>query len=64
MVYWPSEVGSSMDLGSMNVSNNDSKNKHIYIRELEISIEENDYVRSCLQNLWFFILFYQNFAKL
>ena len=49
MVYWPPEVATSMELGSMNISNNgynvDSKNRNIHIRELELNIEDNDYVR-------------------
>ena len=50
MVYWPPDVASSMELGSMIISNNgytvDSKNRNIHIRELEISTDETDYVRS------------------
>ena len=48
--YWPPDVATSMELGSMIISNNvygvDSKNRNIHIRELEISIDETDYVRS------------------
>ena len=38
-----------MEFGRMTVSNNgynvDSKNKNVYITQLELSIEDNDYVR-------------------
>ena len=49
MEYWPPKIGTTMEFGWMIVSNNgynvDSKNKNVYIRELELSIEDNDYVR-------------------
>ena len=49
VVYWPPEVATSMELGSMIISNNgynvDSNNKNIHIRELEMRIDESDYVR-------------------
>ena len=49
MEYWPPEIGTTMEFGWMIVSNNgynvDSKNKNVYIRELELSFEDNDYVR-------------------
>ena len=49
VVYWPSEIGTSMEFESMIISNNsnsvDSKNKNIHIRELELTIEDSDYVR-------------------
>ena len=49
VVYWPSELGSSTEFVTMIISNNsnsvDSKNKNIHIRELELSIEDSDYVR-------------------
>ena len=48
MMYWPSEIGTSMEFGSMNIANTgnivDSKNRNIHIRELELSIEDSDYV--------------------
>ena len=49
MVYWPPEVGTSMEFGSMIIANNvygiDSKNKNIHIRELEMRIGDTDYMR-------------------
>ena len=48
-MYWPPQMGTSMELGSMIISNNnyiaDSEKKNILIRELELSIEDSDYVR-------------------
>ena len=48
MIYWPLEVGTAMAFGSMIIANNgynvDSKNKNIHIRELELNIEDSDYV--------------------
>ena len=56
-MYWPPEVGTTMEFRSMIVSNNgytvDSKNKNIYIRELELSNEDDEYVRSFLEKYWF-----------
>ena len=55
VAYWSPVVGSSMELESMIISNNsnsvDSKNKNIHIRELELSIEDNDYARWILRIL-------------
>ena len=53
-----------MGFGSMIISNKsnsvDSKNKNIHIRELELSIEDSDYVRQLfliyLQEFFFFWL--------
>ena len=45
-----------MELGSMVISNNiygvDSKNKNVYIRELELNTEDSDYVRSSFEKFW------------
>ena len=58
VVYWP-EIGTSMEFGSMIVSNNgytvDSKNKNIHIRELELRMEDSDYVRQV------FLIYLQDF---
>ena len=52
VMYWPSEIGTSIEFGSMAILNTgnivDSKNRNIHIRELELSIEDNDYVRLML----------------
>ena len=52
-MYWPREVATSMELGSMIISNNgynvDSKNRNIHMRELELNIEDSDYVRLYLE---------------
>ena len=49
VMYWPSEIGTSVEFGSLvilNIGNIiDKKNRNIHIRELELSIEDNDYVR-------------------
>ena len=49
VVYWPPEVRTLMQCGSMIISNNgynvDSKNKNIHIRQLGLIIEDNNYVR-------------------
>ena len=46
-IYWPQDAA-SLEIGSITVSNNgvnvDSRNKNIIIRDLEISIEDTDYV--------------------
>ena len=51
-----------MELGSMVISNNiygvDSKNKYVYIRELELNIEDSDHVRSSFEK--FCLLFFSN----
>ena len=53
-MYWP-EVGTSMELESMIISNNgytvDMTSKNIHIRELELTIEDNDYVRTFYRNI-------------
>ena len=60
-MYWP-EVGTSMELESMIISNNgytvDSRNKNIHMRELELSIEDSDYVRTFLEKCLNFLFKY------
>ena len=55
VVYWPSENGTSKQFGTIIISNNifgvDFKNKNILFRELELSVEDSDYVRLDKLNL-------------
>ena len=55
VVYWPLEVGTSKQFGTIIISNNisgvDFKNRNILFRELELSVEDSDYVSLLFQQM-------------
>ena len=72
VMYWPPEMGTSMELGSMIISNKNysahSEKKNIHIRELELTIQDSNYVRShsekSLFNFFRICIWYLYLAKI